>query len=295
MSISWREGEKAPQAVRSIYGSAVEYHGNAYFSFDTGNVFWYAPQENKWSKLPNTRYFCFSLAVVNDKLTAIGGTVDLYDSEASTNVLLSFTFGIFSRQWKELLPPMPTNRMCAAVGTTSDYLVVAGGEKSINNKLIEVEVMKVDILQWFRASSIPQPLSYPQMTVCNGCCYICADKNVFSCSIDALLKTAQFTSANTLSSSVWTRRADIPIRYAPGLATVKGQLLSIGGKNHQDVPTGGIYKFDPMNESWNFIGQMPTPRSHVLAVSLPSDEVVVVGGIYGTTSITTEIGKLHLL
>ena len=256
-------------------------HGDvAYFSApDSGSIFSYKLPDNKWIKLPNLKYYCFALAVVNDKLTTVGGTTNLHDCNAATNALvsLSSTVGFFARKWS------------AAVVTAGNYLVVAGGEKEIKEKLIVVEVLKIDLLQWFGASSLPQPLSYPQMKICNACCYICADNTIFSCSVDALLKTAQLTPTNGFLSSVWTRRANIPVQYAPGLVAVQEELLSIGGKDNKDVPTGAVYQFNPTGESWNLIGWMPTPRSHALAVALSNNEVVVVGGVYGDPSVTTEI------
>ena len=217
----------------------------------------------------------------------------MQDSGASTNILFSFASqaAIFSKKWKEVLPRMPTRRMCAAVATTSKYLVVVGGESGIKDKLVVVEVMKMDICQWFRASSLPQPLSYPQMTLCNGCCYVGADSAIFSCSVDTLLMTAQLATSHESTPSLWVQRANVPAQV-PGLTTARGQLLAIGGKDGKGSPMGTVHRFDPINESWSVVGWMPTPRSHVLSVALPSEELVVVGGIYGSSSLTTEIGKL---
>lgn len=300
ITLSWKEGPSAPDVMRSLYGSAVVHKELAYFSAQSGNIYYFTLTDNKWLKVPKTRYCCFSLAVVNDRLTTVGGTSELYNSDTTTNVLLSFSdgghpFGTFGRKWREVIPPMPTRRMCAAVVTTGSFLVVAGGEAGeggMKKRLVEVEVMNTDVLQWFRASSIPQPLSYPQMVLCSENCYICADNTMFSCSIENLLKTAKLVSTTSNPPScLWTKR--VSITAAPGLLALKEELFSFGGKDTRDNPTSTVYRFDAANDSWMQIGQMPTPRSHVLAVALPNNHVIVVGGVYGRTAVTIEIGKVH--
>ncbi len=288
--------------MKSLFQSAVVHGDIAYFSFlsDAGSIlFSYTLLNDKWSKLPYAPYICFSLAIVNEKLTTIGGTDDLNNPDAATNALLSlssvrfikkwvatinFSSDLNVKKWKAVLPPMPTRRVSAAVATTDNYLVVAGGERG-NLKLTEVELLKTDTLQWFRASSLPQPLSYPQMTICDGFCFIGADSTIFSCSVDTLL--------TTYIQSIWTRRANVPVRYASGLTTVKGELFSIGGKYNTDTPTGDIYRFNPVSESWNLVGSMPTPQSHALTVAFPSGELVVASGVYQIASVSTVIVKIN--
>lgn len=256
---------------------------------DAESILSYTLLEDKWSRLPYTaNYVCFSLAIVRDKLTTVGGTTDLNNPDAATNALLSLTSASFTKKtkWKAALPPMPTKRFSAAVVTTDNHLVVAGGERG-NAKLTEVEIMKTDTLEWFRVSSLPQPLSHPQMTICNRLFFVgSAECTIFSCSVDTLLTMTQSASTSIPSSSVWRRRADMPVRSTSGLVTVGGELFSIGGKDSADTKAVAIKKFNPVNETWISAGWMPTTQPQILTVVLPNGELLVVGGVYQLTNIS---------
>jgi N-acetylneuraminic acid mutarotase len=79
--------------------------------------------------------------------------------------------------------------------------------------------------------------------------------------------------------SVWTRLAAIPGPEWPTIETVLGHVLAIGGRDadRKTIP-GAIYWYDVTTNSWSVIGEMPTPRYHVLTAVLPSNELVMVGG-----------------
>lgn len=55
--------------------------------------------------------------------------------------------------------------------------------------------------------------------------------------------------------------------------------------------TGGVHCYDVATNSWTVIGEMPTPRYNVLPAVLPTEELVVVGGISDDKFIrNTDIG-----
>ena len=251
-------------------------HGStAYFS-KGHNVYSYTVPENKWTKLPQCKYEYFAMAVINDALTTIGGVGRYW---AATNTSLSLSGG----SWEEVLPPMPTNRVHPAAANTPTHLVVAGGNQY---DVATVEVLNIETLQWFTASSLPQVLPFPQMTTCGGCIYLASsDSNVFSCPVEDLLKSTNSSDGG----SVWTRLANIPSPHMSTLATLRGRVLAIGGYDDGN-PTGAIHCYDAATK-WSVIGEMPTPRCRVLTAVIPSNELVVVGGrgTNRTLCATTEI------
>ena len=256
-------------------------HGStAYFS-SRHNVYSYTVPGNKWIKLPQCKYEHFAIAVINDALTTIGGR-DRQD--AATNTLLSLS----GSSWEEVLPPMPTKRAHPATANTPTHLVVAGGGQSMGRDAVAtVEVLNTETLQWSTASSLPQQLLYPQMTTCGGCIYLASnDKKVFLCPVEDLLKSTNSSDGG----SVWTRLANIPTLLCSTLATLRGRVLAIGGK-YGGNPTGAIHCYDVATKSWSVIGEMPTPRCWALTAVLPSNELVVVGGVDTKCKIlaTTEI------
>ena len=244
--------------------------------------------EDRWTKLQPSKYFLFGLAIVDGKLTTIGGG----DYDYSINTLLTLST---ENEWKEVLPPMPTSRTYPAVATTPTHLVVAGGLKDLYHESVPaVEVLNTDTLQWSTASSSPHAFGYPKITLCGGSLYLSQDCFIFFCSVDDLLKSCNSGDGG----SVWTRLEDIPTPRDSTLATLRGCVLAIAGNGTDDpldklplplmggngfpyTPSGAIHCYDVATNSWSAIGELPAPRSQVLAAVFPSNELVVVGGKVG--------------
>ena len=77
------------------------------------------------------------------------------------------------------------------------------------------------------------------MTTCGECLYPADDdSNVFSCSVEDLLKSTNSSDGG----SVWTRLASIPVEEGSTLATLRGRELAIGGEDGARNPTGAIHR-----------------------------------------------------
>ena len=192
IKLRWRDGGRAPckmcGEVSAVDGSVAYFRPGGYKS-----VFAYNSTNNKWSELPKHPNSSFSLAMVNNLLTAIGG---MTSNDEVTNSLLSLT----DNKWTKRFPPMPTKRWLTAVVCSGRSLVVAGGSTG-DKKLImsTVEVMGTETLQWSTASSLPHPLYCASATLCGDQVYMLGgfdqrDKpssSVFTCSLAALLQSCQ--------------------------------------------------------------------------------------------------------
>ena len=107
----------------------------AYFQPELSkSLFAYNSTNNKWSEVPDCLNSGFSLAIVNNFLTAIGGMTSNYKL---TNSLLSLT----DNKWTKQFPPMPTKCWLTATVCNGKSLVVAGGEGEGEKYLRNVEVM----------------------------------------------------------------------------------------------------------------------------------------------------------
>ena len=211
------------------------------------------------------------MAVVDDKLTTIGGKDDIF---YETNILFSLLPGYTSLQ--EVLPPMPTGRAQPAVVATHTHLVVAGGEKTN-----VVEVLDVSTLQWFTAANVvPKSTFVPNMVLCSGKIHIRQGAKFNSCSMQEMIKSCKPTSAKSEGDSVWTILADVPIAYSTAIETFGEHVLAIGGRRDLNATTTAtaICCYDNSTNLWNVIGHLPTPRYSVLTAVLPNNEVIVVGG-----------------
>ena len=196
IKLRWMDGGRAPT---NMCGEVVAVDGSvAYFRSmmpsSLYRVFAYNSANNKWSELPRCPNRGFSLAVVNNLLTAIGGKTP---NDELTKSLLSFT----DKKWTEKFPPMPTKCYFTAAVCSGKSLVVAGGLGE-RKDLSVVEVMDTDTLRWYTASSLPHPLYCISATLCGDQVYLLAgcyksnqsvkySKSVFTCSLAALLQSCQ--------------------------------------------------------------------------------------------------------
>ena len=307
IKLRWRDGGRAP---KKMWGevSAVD-ASVAYFRPGKSNsVFAYNSTNNKWSELPKCPNCDFSLAMVNNVPTAIGGKTS---NDEVTNSLLSLT----DNKWTKRFPPMPTKRWLTAVVCSGRSLVVAGGVGEGRKRLSAVEVMDTEILQWSKASSLPHPLYHASATVCGDQVGMLGgfdqsgkkSKLVFACSLAALLQSCQPHSLGlrlkTLSlasepkelnrSEVWNQLANTPVTFSTS-ASLHEQLLAVGGCDSDDQETTAIHMYNTTTNSWEVISHMTAPRSQCLVAVLPHNELMVVGGVtsYGGKIDSVEIASI---
>ena len=283
MTLTWRQGTPSP---KKLHGGAAVVHGNtAYFS-QGHNVYSYTLSQDKWTELKQCKYQSFSMAVVNNQLTTIGGG----RGATATDTLLCLSRSSSEMKWEELLPPMPTPRISPAAVTTPTHLIVAGGSEGLFGGILSVvETLDTNTLQWSSVSSSPEALENPNMTLCNGQLYLSRDSKIFSCSVEELLKSRKPASTSN-SDSVWIKLANIPALHYASLTTLRGQVFAIGGRDraYAGTATGAIHQYNRSTNSWSYIGKMPTPRALPLVAVLPSHELIVVGG---SSSSVTEIAS----
>ena len=206
----------------------------------------------------------------------------------NTNTLLSLTGEGERKQWSEVFPPMPTPRSSTACITTEKALVVAGGSASDN--LATVEVMDINTKQWTTVCPLPQKLWSSSGIVCGDSLYLAGGtigvsqpKSVFTCSLPDLWQPETLGSriGQTLTrSNVWKEISSLPVTRST-LASFGGHLLAIGGEDDSWNSTTDVYRYDSHTDSWHVISQMKNKRSRSLAVTLPEDQLIVVGGRTG--------------
>ena len=288
--MTWREGKKAPEGM--VRGAAVVDGNTAYFRqdgstltpYDSSRVYQNILGNEQWSRLPDNPNWAFSLAVIDGLLTSVGG----YDSRyKDTNTLFSLTGEGERKKWSEIFPPMPTPRSLTACITTEKALVVAGG--NAGGDLSTVEVMDINTKQWTTVCPLPQKLQSLSGIVCGDSLYLAGgstkgsvSKSVLTCSLPNLWQPETLGSKirRTLTrSNVWKEISSLPVTDST-LASFGGHLLAIGGRDSWN-PTTDVYRYDSHTDSWHVISQMKNKRSQCLAVTLPEDQLIVVGGWTG--------------
>ena len=278
----WREGKNAP--VGMTWGAAVVHGNTAYFSpGGTQTVYSYQNilGKEQWSQLPDTCNHLFGLAVIDGLLTSVGG-------KGPTNTLLSLTGEDERKQWSQIFPPMPTPRWSAACVTTEQALVVAGGYGA-GGYLDTVEVMNTGTKVWTQVASLPEECSSLTAAILGDRFYLAGgstgyrSKSVFTCSLPDLLPPDTLGSRlrrQTLSPSqnVWKNVSSLPMTYST-LVSFGGHLLAVGGRDDSGNITSRVYRYNSTTDSWTLATMMKKKKSQCLAVTLPDDQLIVVGGL----------------
>ncbi len=278
LRLTWRKCQDAPEPL--VRGSAaVDTDRHTVYFSDYRSIYAYEWQREEWSKLRDCPNYDYTLAVVGGLLTAVGG----FQSWRCTNSLFSLVGDGSERRWEEHFPAMPTKRIWTAVVCSGKHLVVMGGED--HNKLTTVEVLNTETRQWITASSLPFPLDQTSATIVGDNIYLVggydrygkAFRSVLTCSLTALLQSCQPHLLTSQSPPLWHQVADTPA-YRSTCVTLNGELVAVGGRDSSSIPTYSVYTYDPATDSWNVISLVNIARWRCLAVVLPGDRLMLVGG-----------------
>lgn len=273
LKLSWQKCRNAPEEMSR--GAAASDEKTAYFIRSrSSTVHAYDIAREEWSTLPDCPHTCSCLVVVDSILTSIGGLV----GKEPTNLLLSLMREVGDRKWLTYLPPMLTKRYCLVAACTGRSLIAAGGHNDCT-RLTTVEVLDIDMRQWFTTSSLPHKFTRPTAAICGDRLYLLGGiddyptHSVLSCSVHELCKP------QAKQSTVWQSDTDIP-NYFSTCAALCGQLVVVGG----GVPgkdTTAVITYDRETRSWQAISDMLVARRWSLVAVLSSNKMMVVGGVVG--------------
>ena len=298
LKLKWRGGPQAPFATK---GYSVAVSGDMVYCRDgnvfSSGVFMLHSKTQVWAVLPKCPKECFSIAVVNGQMTAIGGK----QSNKATKTLLSLPQdrpGIFQQKWIQQLPPMTYCHNSPVVATTNTSLIVAGGWGP-DEKKAPVEVLDTQTLCWSTVASLPHRLQQATATICGGRFYVGGGlsggrptKSVLMCEVKDLLQSQSLATGPGLSSSppVWKEVVPLPVMFS-SLVTFQGQLLAVGGSTTEDITdcTSEVRQYDAATNSWKVISQMKMKRRYSLAAVLPNNTLMVCGGNTPHTDTTDSV------
>ena len=272
--LNWTQERKAPcrmdRSTDAVVDGSVAYFNQAW----SRKFYAYDSTTDTWSRLPDCRKEHSTLAIVDGLLTTVGGE--------NSNKL----FSLRGRKWIEIFPPMPTKRRWVTSLCIGRALIVAGGihvQDPAGGTLATVEVMNTDTRQWSTAADLPQTMYTASATVCGDRIYMSYGKSVITCSLPALLQSchpkifeAQLSTPSP-QGPVWTTAADLPVKQST-LVSINNRLLAIGGRDSDNKPTTAVCLYNPVNNSWQTISHLSTPRFLCFAVVLPNNRIMVVGG-----------------
>ena len=158
-SITWKALANAPvksSAMKSTVISGNVYCGGGvtYSDGDEYSVYCYTLSHDKWTTLPPLLVKQFGLGKINGQLISVGGC-QISGSKQIVWTNTVYTYDMWSRKWKETVPPMQIARGSPGVLSLQSALIVAGGDTS-SGYSNAVEIFKPDTSQWYRSDPLPK-------------------------------------------------------------------------------------------------------------------------------------------
>ena len=291
IQLTWKEGPKASIKLRREPDAVLD--GDIiYFKYFWGiNIYSFNLADQSWVNLPTCPVSSFSMAVLDGLITIIGGkSTDL----AAVSTLYSYS----GEEWVQKYPHMHVERYWTMSTKCETSLIVMGGEGKDRRVLSTVEVLDLETQQWSFASNLPRPMDSATSAICGNHLYVGGGSHpdtaryVAMCSLPQLLgdlhKEQLSVSASLSRKEVWCQIDDFPY-LKTSLTSVGGYLFTLGGKDEANEATPAVYVFNDLSKKWEKVSEMTHARSSCFAVSLPSNEIMVVGGINESVA---ETGKL---
>ena len=294
-SKKWIRQEQAPLEMRRSADSVTDGH-NVYIRLSHNKkVLVFNLNTKKWDKALNSRYFRSSLAMVDGKLVAIGGTENQADATPSTDEIIRLdgtnVFPLWGRMQK------PRSR-CTSITCQNredhSLLIIAGGEDPVGTTLKTVEILNVTTKSWSFACSLPQVRYSCSAAIVNNNIYILggwikrqeATRKVLTCSIDSLLKSSVSSPPSESPTAIWEELdAELPVAQAT-CASFNNQLLVFGGtwcecyKCSCSVGKASsvIYSYNEDSEQFESIGCTPHAQYLCFASVFHINKIFIAGG-----------------
>ncbi|XP_077290676.1 kelch-like protein 4 [Arctopsyche grandis] len=212
----------------------------------------------------------FSLAIVGDKLMAIGGL-------SNSTTLGNCEYINLKTSEKEVLPPLQTARWGTIAATLNGKVYAMGGWDGSNYSEI-VERWDPAKRTWEYVAAMPYKRMLSSAAVLNDTLYVVGGRDEF-----AALDTAVSYNATT---NKWKRCATMKEkRNYVGLAAHGSYLYAVGGCVGKDTDSenlSSVEKYDPQINRWLSVAPISTPR-HGVTAGVLNNKLIALGGRRGNT------------
>ena len=297
VKLTFIEHASVPEAI-GFLGQGITVGGDVYIGVDHDKkVFKYSITEDSWDNLPLAPIHHARIGCLNKKILTVGGRISSNQVTADIH-----EFDETSQQWVKStsIPPMPTGRAGATAVSWSSppALIVCGGQDNHKEPMTIVEVYHGRTSQWHAVTPLPFPRDYMTHTVIHNVLYLVGGyegKKVTSCKKTVLSTLIPQLLETSLQSSLaqWQSLSITDVyNYKPTAASLGGCLLAVGGKKELTYPTNpksvvsSVHAYCPSTSSWVLVGQLPQPLYNCATATLPTRELLVIGG-RNSSGITT--------
>lgn len=254
-------------------------------------IFEYNMSKDTWSSLPQCPTIQHGLAVVNNKLIAVGGR---YPSES---VAINSVYTLESK-WIKVIQQMPTSRyLLSTISHENKYVIAIGGYTYIMSNGENVSTDRVEIYshphgKWFSTKRLPFPTAAPSTSSIGDKYFLLgtvAEKcNIYTTVYDTLNSLidnaipANSIHATHQGFTTWGQlKAKHPLTQT-SLVEMNGKLYAMGGSLDFHVRHGtrfiSTYDFD--TDTWVECkdAELPIPLYKLGVVKLQKTKVMIIGG-----------------
>ena len=237
-----------------------------------------------WSTLPPSPVYYSGSAVINGRLTLIGGR------DASTQITNEvWSWHEEEKEWRKTIPPMPTERLRPGVVQSGNVVAVLGGRASDDKTVLDtVDILNTATLQWTTSHllELPIPMFVMKTATCDGHVYIACgwdhpDRPIrrvfkFPLSVLAQAVTKQQVQDNPPQCQ-WTEVEETPF-YRSGLLPTSHHPLVVGGHDSSYNTSSIISVFDSSANKWSNVGHCSVACCMPCLLSVSCSAFVVIGG-----------------
>ena len=238
-----------------------------------------------WSTLPPSPVYYSESAVINGRLTLIGGH-DLSTGKITNEV---WSWHEEEKKWRRTIPPMPIKHLRPGVVQSGNVVTVLGGVASdVETVLDTVDILNTATLQWTTSHSLklPIPMWSMKTATCDGHVYIACGGDRLGHPIKRFFKLplGVFDQAavkqqvqDNPPQCQWTEVEETPF-YRSGLLPTSHYPLVVGGRYSSPNSSSIISVFDSSVINWSNVGHCSVACYRPCLLSVSCSAFVVIGG-----------------
>ena len=249
----------------------------------TETVLEYELARDNWAELPRPPVSKFTIATLDGHLLVVGGE-DNYTQQVTNKI---FKFDSNSRTWSRFLSNMPGALTAVSVEGYSHYLIVIGGRIPFWINTTDVSILDTSKNKWISGKPLSCKDDYYFTKIVGHTVYVICPNS----------RTIQRAHLPTLVSgaknNVWQSLSKTPYCFSSPV-TINSTLFTVGGGSGSanGAPTTSIHRYDPANDQWIKIGNLPKPLCYPRCTVVNS-ELYVLGNYFNHSVRVAKLLVVH--
>ena len=260
------------------------------------DVYCYHMNTYRWSTLPQPGHRCGVLHMLNDRLIILGGT----DSVTYKYQNKVTTYNSDNNSWCSYYPDMLNKRLKPGVITYHDYVIVMGGESSLNSINNSIEIMNHHELQWKEIFiHLPVPMWAIKPIISRNSVTIVGythaggrTREYYQIAAEDIISSLSKPVSAGAESSLW-KKLTPATHYNTAIVPYCDSPVIIGGRDSKGMATSDISVYHSSKNSWMKVDSLPSARNNVAVALLNTNSIMVIGGT--SSGVGFEAGKASSL